>query len=132
MITCAALAIGLHIGTYHSEPLADPKFDAISPGVVPFKVAGTRPRLKAFNPGLYAICDSAVVGAYRNSLGRASVYGAYSLPVGPFDVALGGVTGYDKPVIPLVVPSLRVGHVRLSLLLPYEKGAAALHFSLEF
>jgi hypothetical protein len=49
------------------------------------------------NPGLYIRHASGVqVGAYRNSLGRNTVYGALSYAVGPIDVSAGVASGYQR------------------------------------
>lgn len=52
------------------------------------------------NPGLYVKADTTwlpvTVGAYRNTLGRNSVYLAGVLERGPFALAVGAVTGYQR------------------------------------
>lgn len=115
MSICAALALGIHLGTYH--------FD--------------RNRgYEEFNPGAYVRCDNITAGAYRNSEGKPSVYAGYTgRPFAsiPLDVTVGGVTGYRRStVVPLLVPSVRIGDARLSLLLPLEKGGGGVHLSWEF
>lgn len=113
MLTCTALAIGLHIGTYHFDRSKD---------------------YNEFNPGVYALCDGWTAGAYHNSERRVSVYAGRTFDVGPVDVTLGAVTGYSRaPLVPLVVPSYKIrGGPRVSLLLPLEKGGGGLHLSWEF
>ena len=111
-LTCVALAVGLHLGTYH--------FDRSR-------------HLNEVNLGAYVACDDVGVGLYHNSLGRPSVWAGYQFHVGPVDLTVGAVTGYRKaPILPLVVPSVRLGHFRLSLLLPIEKRGGGLHLSTEF
>lgn len=113
MLTCAALTIGLHLATAHVGPYAE--------------------ELRDFNPGAYARCDDIVAGAYRNSQGRGSVYVAKVYAFGRIELAAGAVTGYELgPVLPLVVPSIKVGRARLSLLLPIDKNAGGVHLSWEF
>ena len=73
------------------------------------------------NPGLYYRSDTGwTVGGYRNSLRRTSVYGGYSLGFGPLAVTAGAVTGYQDPVQPMLVPSLRLfTHEGISARLAY-------------
>lgn len=106
-----------------------------------------RERYRSDTVGLYVRHNASgwQAGALRNSLGRLSVYAAYTLQTrdGMFGIALGGITGYPgEPVRPLVVPSMRLRvpgldqntAVRLSLL-PAKPGsdkhAAGLHLSVE-
>lgn len=111
---------GLHLGTYHFD--RDKSYQEV-------------------NPGLYTLqTDSAgrrwITGAYLNSIKRPSVYfgRVVTFPEGSgVDWALGGVTGYYAPILPLVVPSMRfAGHWRASLLLPVDKHGGGLHLSYEF
>lgn len=115
MITCTALAIGLHIGTYHFDRSKD---------------------YNEFNPGIYAVCDGWTAGAYYNSERKASIYAGrtFERVLGPIDITLGAVAGYRRaPLAPMVVPSYKIdGGPRMSLLLPLEKGGGGLHLSWEF
>ena len=114
MLTCTALAIGMHIGTYH--------FDR-SRGY------------NEVNPGAYVVCDRVTAGVYRNSLRKPSFYAGYTFErlLGPVDLTVGGVTGYPRAkLMPLLVPSVKLGHARLSLLLPIEKGGGGVHASWGF
>jgi hypothetical protein len=105
------------------------------------------------NTGLSYRHDSgAMVGFFRNSINRTSVYVAYQLSVGPVDVALGATTGYKeqcrvtetgrtfcsgyspKHWTPLVVPSYALPAVsgfvpRLSIV--PGRQSTALHLSIE-
>ena len=112
MLTCAALAIGVHLGTYH--------FDA-SKGY------------NDFNPGVYAICDGWTAGTYHNSERRQSFYAGRTFPLGPLDVTIGAVTGYKSATLtPMLVPSHKFENgARLGLLLPAEKGGGGVHLSWE-
>ena len=109
---CTALAIGLHLGTYH--------FDA-SKGY------------NDFNPGAYVVCDGWTAGAYRNSERKPSLYVGKTFRYG-VDITIGAVTGYKRaPLTPLLVPSYKLENgARLSLLLPAEKGGGGVHLSWEF
>lgn len=109
--------LGIHLGSQHSKP----GFNDVNPGLY------------------YRADDGATVGAYHNSLRRTSVYAGYTLvgdtpiPEVSYSLGLGVITGYTKPVMPLVAPSLHYGPVRVTFI-PNTKqtGAAVLHLSLEF
>lgn len=117
-----ALIIGLHLATAH--------------GPAPEGV-----QLQSFNPGVYVRAASGLtVGAFRNSHGRASVYGGWTWSTTDqrWSITAGAVTGYPRArVLPLVVPSMRVGiadgwALRTSLLVnPARDGAHGLHFGVE-
>lgn len=115
MITITALAIGLHLGTYH--------FD---------RAAG----YNEVNPGVYLRGESFTVGAYRNSERANSAYVAYrALAVGPASLHVGAVTGYKRaPVAPLAVAEFAVSkHARVVLIPPSPQGdKGGVHFALEF
>jgi hypothetical protein len=108
--------VGLHVGTLHNKP-----------------------GLNGANPGAYLRTDrGATLGAYHNSLGRQSVYAAWSFDyrVARYVIVtgtVGAVSGYDSRA--LVVPGIAFGdkrRIRLSLLLPAQRGAAGgLHLSIE-
>ena len=51
------------------------------------------------NLGIYARYDNVVVGTYRNTLSRQSVYAAYAFDYGPFTLMVGAVTGYKSHVV---------------------------------
>lgn len=69
------------------------------------------------NPGLYYRTGDYVVGAYKNSeCEKVSFYAGRVFSFGVLDITLGAVTGYKMaPVLPLVVPSVLVGNVRIGL-----------------
>lgn len=49
------------------------------------------------NPGLYfRSAEGWTVGAYRNTIGRTSVYAGRAFAVGPLDIGLGVVGGYQR------------------------------------
>lgn len=93
-----------------------------------------------FNPGLYARWGNGLtVGALRNSERRFSAYAGHTSEWGPFTLTVGVITGYRRSdVLPLVVPTVRVGRigqstVRLALLPQVASGGAtAIHLMMEF
>lgn len=118
MICATAIAIGLHLGTYH--------FD----------------RSKEYNEvnlGIYAMCDGYTAGYYRNSYHRDSFYAGYTWEKGPFALTAGAVTGYRRGIkvggeyiAPMVMPSVKLGHVRLTVVPPVGRVDGGVHFSVEF
>lgn len=114
MIGCAAVAIGIHLATYHFDRDAN---------------------YNEFNPGAYVACDEYVAGVYYNSEKRTSVYVGYQFVnvLGPIDIIVGVVTGYERAnVAPLLLPSVKWNNVRLSIVPPVKDIPSALHLSLEF
>lgn len=114
------LVVGAHLVTAHTKP--DGKESA--------------------TPGLYLRWPNGItVGAYRNSYGDGSVYAGYTVEAFDRHLALtvGGVTGYRaQKVLPLVVPSVRIGlwgdtSLRVAYLPkpPKYGSSAAVHFSVE-
>lgn len=117
MSALASIVIGLHVTTAH--------FDA-APGAT----------LQDRNPGVYVRADSGLtLGAYRNSIGRDSVHAGWTWETSDRRWALtaGVVSGYDlSRVGPLLVPSVRLGPVRLSYLAKARRdGSQGVHLSLE-
>jgi hypothetical protein len=112
----ADTTLGLHLGTWHD-----------------------RHGYNNFNPGLYVVKDNNVVGAYHNSERGTSAYAAHVFETESrtFALTVGAVVGYkNRPVTPLVLPSIRVGtddfSVRVTLIPAAEKhGTTAVHFSTE-
>lgn len=77
----ASLVLGVHLATAH--------FDQ-TPEVPAAQTQG-------FNPGIYVITEAGfTAGVLRNSLGRFGAYAGWSLPLGPLDLTLGAVYGYQK------------------------------------
>lgn len=152
MLTCAALAIGLNLASYHLDR------------DYPFQES---------NPGVYAICDDWILGIYRNSfaknfsmdrpLDRVTVHIGKIFSFGPVDIEIGLATGYGKKtrrevyspqnsaygctpghqwcditegtaeIIPIVIPSIRLGAARLGLVPPLSsKHRGAVTFSVEW
>lgn len=98
-------------------------------------------QLRTATPGLYWRGDSGVtLGAYRNSYARDSVYGGFTLShrAAAFDadlsLTLGAVTGYPaRRVLPLAVPSARIGWLRVAFIPNVLKSqtAVGLHLAIE-
>lgn len=100
--TAHADTIGLHISSWHSEP-------------------GFNGR----NPGAYWRADSGLtLGAYCNSQSRSarfldaptckvSTYAGQSFEVGPVTLTAGIITGYAIGTVPMVLPSLKLGQLRI-------------------
>jgi hypothetical protein len=111
---CASLVLGLHLATYHFN--REEKYQEI-------------------NPGVSVACEEWQAGVYYNSYKDVSVYGTrvfrnvYNTGI---DVAVGAVLGYSVPVLPLVVPSYKIGDVRISLIPPVNKQTGGIHMSVEF
>ncbi len=108
MLACgsaSASTLGLHIGSQHF-PAKD------------FNNA---------NPGMYYIADSgATVGGYYNSERKLSLYAGYTYDYGPFRLQAGVITGYSRPVLPMVAPSVALGHgFRLTVLPKVARGGAS-------
>lgn len=109
-------AVGLHLYTAHSDH-----------------------RLNNTNPGVYARWKNGLtIGTLTNSINRQSSYVAWTLAdkTDTVELTVGGITGYLKPVTPLVVPSVKVGitehwAARLSLL-KAPGNPAAVHLSVEY
>ena len=80
-----------------------------------------------FNPGAYYIHSSgATIGTYYNSERRQSVYAGKSWDFGPFRLQAGLITGYSRPVLPMVAPSVGLGAgFRLAVLPKVERGGSA-------
>lgn len=108
-MSCTALILGLHLATAH-----------------------VRTDLNDANPGVYARCDAYVAGVYHNSVRRTTAYVGYTYPVGPVDIMLGVATGYSTALRPVFVPSVKLGAVRVHLLLPSSSTAkGGVHVSIE-
>ena len=135
---CESLILGVHLASAHLQPAIN-QHNA--------------------NPGIYAECDGLTAGAYRNTLGRASVYAGYTLHSGPFAVSLGAVSGYQKRyapgecrpgyredaanpclklygitasrLMPMIAPSVSLGPARLWYLPRVGAHSSVLHLSLQ-
>lgn len=147
--------VGLHIGSYHIDPGNN------APGVTGWNNS---------NPGIYARWSNGLTIGHirRNSLSRPMNYVAWTIAdrSDRFALTVGLSSGYDKAVesggdhtawrctdvcremqlksviVPLLVPSVRIGltdlglplpntSLRLSMLLPVAKSVPAAHLSIE-
>lgn len=92
------------------------------------------------NPGVYWRADAGwMVGAYRNSLERTTVYAGYNWQWRALALTAGAATGYAEKVQPLLVPSLALFTVegvtaRVAFIPRVEKRIEShvLHFLVEF
>jgi hypothetical protein len=109
--------LGIHVGSQHS-----------------------RAGFNNLNPGVYFRAETGeTAGAYLNSTEKLSLYAGYTLtgktpvPEVSYSLGLGVITGYTKPVMLLVAPSLHYGPVRLTFI-PHtvQTQSAVVHLSLEF
>lgn len=88
----------MHVGSHHFEG----EHEGFNPGI------GIRvPNKRAF----------LTAGAYRNSLGRGTVYGGVGYTVAQanrvsFNVLAGLATGYEVPVAPMLLPEVAVSFGR--------------------
>lgn len=82
MLDLAAVAIGVHIGTWHFDRKTD---------------------YNEVNLGAYVRMDRWQVGAYNNSHRKLSVYGAYAIPIAQrLSLHIGAASGYGHSVVPLL------------------------------
>jgi hypothetical protein len=117
LIVCAVQTVGLMLASGH-----------------------TKGGYEAFTPGVYAVSPQGLAaGVYSNSHGDAAAFigKQFESPKvmgASAGLLLGGVVGYGKPA-PLLIPSVKVGAVRLSYIPKHPSkptGSDALHISLEF
>lgn len=151
---CDVAVVGAHLISLHSSPTYVSAHDN-------FHDIDYRTRYEWVTPGAYVrMANGATAGAYRNSLGKASVYVGWTWQTDDerFALTVGAVTGYrrDFTVIlnrdwgheprvekrgqalqPLVVPSVRFAlDDRTALRLgyvpaPHKDSAAVVHLSIE-
>ncbi len=108
---CTSLALGVILSSYHFD--RDKGYNEV-------------------NPGVYANCDGYTAGVYYNSERRTSVIAGYTFSLGPVDVLAGVVTGYRRGPALALLPSVKVGHVRIGLIPPVAGVDGAVTLSLEF
>ena len=102
-----------------------------------------------FNPGVYLRTEDGItVGAYYNTLRRASVYAGYTYQYGPFGLLGGVVTGYQpklingltygqgKALTPMLALSLQLPAMggfkpMVMLVPPFQSSPAVLHLAFE-
>lgn len=102
--------------------------------------AHSRGGYESFTPGVYAVTPQGyTAGVYSNSHGDAAAFVGRQFETREVlgvsaGLLLGGVVGYGKPS-PLLVPSVKVGHVRVSYVPQHPSkptGSDALHLSVEW
>lgn len=84
-------------------------------------------------PGVYVrAANGATAGVVRDSYGRPAEYLGWSMG-DRYAVTLGAIHGYPGPwARPLVVPSVRIGRVRLMLVSDHRARPAGVAAALEF
>lgn len=108
--------VGAHIATYHADRAAH--YDEI-------------------NPGAYVMCDGYTAGVYHNSEGGTSAYAGYTAKIGPVDVTVGVIAGYERGLMPMLIPSVRlpIGGLRIALIPPVpgaKNNTAGIHLMKDF
>ena len=89
MICSTALAIGMHLGSWHSKYNSD---------------------FNTTNPGMYLQYNSFVAGSYKNSVSKQSNYFGYIWDITEscrYEVQIGAVSGYTTKVLPYVAASVK-------------------------
>lgn len=109
MSLLAACALGLHLATLHTN----------------------NNNRQGINPGAWAMCDGWTAGAYRNSRDEPTAYAGFTRKVGPIDITAGIATGYGKPM-PLVIPSVALGSVRIAVFPSYRSRSGGIHAMWQF
>lgn len=113
------LAIGIHLGTYHSN---------IDEGYHP----------NNFNPGMYVeTVDNSVLGAYFNSDRKSTIYIGKTLHKENFSLMYGLATGYKYDVVPAIIPSYTISlskeaRMRMWWIPKVDSAAEGVHFSIEW
>jgi hypothetical protein len=113
-LSAQADTMGVHVATWHEKP----GFNNVNPGLY------------------YRTASGFQIGGYYNSNERLSLYAAQVWQWGWFSITAGVVTGYEKPIMPLILPSVRVLHTKdFDLNLSFipqvtPKGSAAIHLSI--
>lgn len=113
---CTTIALGYHLATAHAA------------------VAEVRNRINEFNPGAYVQCDTLVAGAYLNTWGKVSAYGAKEIRLVPrLSIVVGGATGYSRAVTPMAMLTYKMDDgTRLSFIPSTRANLGGLHVSREF
>ena len=113
------LAIGVHLGTVHTNVNSD-----YSPNNT--------------NPGLYVeTADNFMLGMYYNSDRKSTIYVGKALHYGQASVMIGVATGYNKPLVPAIIPAYNVPLAKdfsgkIWYVPKVASGAEAVHFSIEW
>ncbi len=86
------------------------------------------------NPGVYVIKDNGLtLGTYYNSERKQSVYAGWTWDYGVFRLQAGAITGYRHTIMPMLAPSVSLGHGFRLTALPKigTQGANVLHLTWE-
>lgn len=128
MILPTIIAVGIHAATWHERP----NFHTSTPGVFVTLSNGV---------GVGAYANSRKTVQRKHSVWVGKTWASESLSLGPVEVrgevVVGAVTGYSRPLAPLVTPGLALRHRGATLRLSYlpqaePKGSQAVHFSVSF
>jgi hypothetical protein len=113
------LALGIHLGTYHTN---------IDTDYIP----------NNSNPGIYVETkDNYMVGMYYNSDRKSTIYVGKALHYGRASLMVGVATGYNKPLVPAIIPAYNVPLAngiegKIWYVPKVDTGAEAVHFSIEW
>jgi len=109
---CAALAIGVHLGSIHLQD-----------------------HRNNINPGISVECDGVIAGTYKNSFKDQATYLGYRVhnAIGPLDADFTVVHGYRwQQNVPAVSLSYKLDNGLRVTLFPARHGVGGLHFGYEF
>jgi len=90
MFCSSALAIGMHLVSYHTE--VDKNYNNV-------------------NPGIYLRSDKHQVGIYKNSIRNMSAYYAYNIPLTEdcrYEAVIGLATGYKSVIAPIAAIAVNI------------------------
>lgn len=113
-LTATAVAIGVHLGTYHFDRSQE---------------------WNELNLGLYGRVERWQAGFYNNSHGKLSVYGTYAVPLAKrLDMSIGLASGYNKSVVPVFVLTYSFDAGPRTGLIPSSPkgGSGGIHLAHEF
>jgi hypothetical protein len=134
------IKVGMNIGTYHFNNPADYSVSMRSYNIDTGKITRrviyeSDIPVNNNNPGLYFIKDGWSVGFYKNSEFNTSYHAGYTFYKvfgGPIDITTGVVTGYTRyNVAPVLMPSFKIGYVRIGFLLPIKDIIPGITFAIE-
>lgn len=113
------IALGIHLGTYHTN---------IDDHYQPNNT----------NPGIYVeMTDNTMLGMYYNSDRKSTIYVGKALHYGQASVMIGVATGYNKPLVPAIIPAYNIPLAKgiegkIWYVPKVDIGAEAVHFSIEW
>ena len=94
--SCDKPVTGWHVNTYHNDRSVGYRED---------------------NIGIYFRCENGfTAGSYKNSDWKHSDYVGYTQSVGVIDITVGLVSGYKIEPTPVVIPSVKIGVLRVAYL----------------